>query len=105
MIVYECDNLIYEPDRVRARLFLCRPNESAVVLYLLAIVFPPAAIMMRGRIFQAWLSAALWAIALVSILVGIGIYAGPLCIGHGLFVVYWYGKDDRAQRESGEQNP
>lgn len=50
---------------------------------------------MRGRIFQAWFSAALWAIALVSILVDVGIYATPLCIGHGLFVVYYYKEDHR----------
>jgi hypothetical protein len=50
---------------------------------------------MRGRVFQAWLSAALWAIALVSILVDVGVYALPLCIAHGLFVVYWYKEDHR----------
>ena len=52
---------------------------------------------MRGRIFQAWLNAVLWAIAIVSILVGIGVYAGPLAVAHALFAVYWY--DDKRETE------
>ncbi len=58
---------------------------------------------MRGRIFQALFSAALWAIALVSLLVDVGIYAVPLCIGHGLFVVYYYKEDHRQKQELGGQ--
>jgi hypothetical protein len=73
------------------------------LLYFLAFVFPPAAIVMRGRIFQALFSAALWAIALVSLLVDVGIYAVPLCIGHGLFVVYYYKEDHRQKQELGGQ--
>ncbi len=73
------------------------------MLYFLAFVFPPAAIVMRGRIFQALFSAALWAIALVSLLVDVGIYAVPLCIGHGLFVVYYYKEDHRQKQELGGQ--
>jgi hypothetical protein len=53
---------------------------------------------MRGRIFQAWLNAALWAIAIVSVLVGIGVYAGPLSVAHALFAVYWY--DERRKADS-----
>ena len=67
-----------------------------IVLYLLAIILPPAAVLMCGRIFQAWFSAVLWALAIVSILVGIGLWAGPLALVHALFVVYWYkGRTDR----------
>ena len=73
------------------------------MLYFLAVVFPPAAILMRGRVFLAWFSATLWAIALVSILVDVGIYAVPLCIGHGLFVVYYYKEDHRQKQEPGGQ--
>ena len=73
------------------------------MLYFLAFVLPPAAIVMRGRIFQALFSAALWAIALVSLLVDVGIYAVPLCIGHGLFVVYYYKEDHRQKQELGGQ--
>ena len=83
---------------------LFRYNEGADLLYLLAIILPPAAILMRGRIFQAWFSAVLWAITLVSILVGVGIYAGPLSIVHALFVVYWYKEDHRQSQESPEES-
>ena len=73
-------------------------NSRFLVLYLLAIIFPPGAVLMRGRIFQAWLNAALWAIAIVSVLVGVGVYAGPLSVAHALFAVYWY--DERRKADS-----
>ena len=73
------------------------PNCRFLLLYLLAIIFPPGAVLVRGRIFQAWLNAVLWAIAIVSILVGIGVYAGPLSVAHALFAVYWY--DEKRKTE------
>ena len=75
--------------------------KGASVLYLLAIIFPPGAVLMRGRIFESWFNAVLWALAIVSILVGVGVWAGPLCLAHALFVVYWYDKD---RRKSGDES-
>ena len=34
----------------------------------------------------------------VVVLVGIGVYAGPLCVAHALFAVYWY--DERRKADS-----
>jgi hypothetical protein len=70
------------------------------MLYLIAVLIPPLAILTCGKPFQAFLNGILWIIGIVlSIFVaGVPLWIG--CIIHALGVVHNHYADQRARRRS-----
>jgi len=58
------------------------------MLYLIAIIIPPLALLMSGKPFQAILSLAFWILAWVfSIFLGAGVVMWLILAAHAIFVV------------------
>lgn len=64
------------------------------MMYLVAIVIPPFALIMVGRIFQAIVSAVLWGLSILIFVLSLGFgsfISGPLwiiAVIHAVYLVY-----------------
>ena len=65
--------------------------------YFLALILPPVAILMAGKIFQAVFNAVLFVVGLFFFILGGG-FLCLLCIIHAFFVVHGH-KQDKRQKE------
>ena len=65
--------------------------------YLLALILPPIAILMAGKVFQAAFNLIFYVVGAVFFLLG-----GPvlmlLCIAHAFFVVHGHKQDKRTDK-------
>jgi hypothetical protein len=66
------------------------------MLYLLALILPPLAILLSGKIFQAIFNAVFFVIGLLFFLLGGGLLS-LLCIIHAFFVVHGNKQDKRTK--------
>ena len=58
------------------------------MLYLLALLIPPLALLLAGKPFQATISAILWIVAwILTIFAGAGFVVWLILAAHALFVV------------------
>jgi len=57
------------------------------MMYLLAILIPPLALLLSGKPFQAILSAVVWILAWVLTIVGAGFIMWLILAAHAVFVV------------------
>ena len=65
--------------------------------YFLALILPPVAILMAGKLFQAVFNGILFVVGLIFFLFGGG-FLSLLCIIHAFFVVHGH-KQDKRQKE------
>jgi hypothetical protein len=68
------------------------------MLYLVAVLVPPLAVLLCGKPFQAIVNGVIWLIGLVAALVAVGIPVILVCIVHAIGVVHNYYADQRARR-------
>jgi len=67
------------------------------MIYFLAIVLPPVALLIEGKIFQAIINAVFWILGLVLFLLGGFILLGITMI-HAVIVVHGSRSDARTQK-------
>ena len=71
------------------------------MLYLVAIVLPPVAILMTGAWFQAIINLILFVVSIVLALMTFGTL-WMICVGWALFVVYRHYDEQRLRRVADE---
>jgi hypothetical protein len=67
------------------------------MLYLVALIVPPLAVLLCGKPFQAFINFLIFSTLLVFALLTLPI-ALPICVIHALFVVHNYYADQRNER-------
>ena len=67
------------------------------MIYLVAILLPPLALLFKGKIFQAIINGILWVIGLVFLLLG-GVVLWGLCVIWAIIVVKGVNDDERTQK-------
>jgi len=67
------------------------------MIYLLAIIVPPLALLIKGKVFQAIFNAVLWIIGIVFVIMGGWILWGITVI-HAVIVVHGAQSDARTQK-------
>jgi len=67
------------------------------MMYILAVLLPPLALLLTGKIFQAIFNAALFIVGLVFLILG-GWLLWLLCVLHAVFVVHGDRADRRTQK-------
>jgi hypothetical protein len=68
------------------------------MLYLIAVLVPPLAILLCGKPFQAAINGILWLVGLAAVLLVAGFPVILVCIVHAVGVVHNYYADQRARR-------
>jgi len=69
------------------------------MLYLVAVIFSPLAVLLAGKPFQAILNGVLWLLGVVlTLLFGLGLMLLLVSTLHALFVVHNHYADRRMQR-------
>jgi hypothetical protein len=68
------------------------------MLYLVAVLVPPLAVLLCGKPFQAFINGVLWLLGLAAALVAVGLPVILVCIVHAIGVVHNYYADQRARR-------
>ena len=68
------------------------------MLYLVALILSPLAVLLAGKPFQALINGALWLLAWPLLMVGVGFGVFVVCTIHALFVVHNHYADARTQR-------
>lgn len=67
------------------------------MIYLVAILIPPLALLYKGKIFQAIFNAVFWLVGLVFLLVG-GVILWGLTVVWAIVVVKGANDDERTQK-------
>lgn len=67
------------------------------MIYLIAIVIPPLALLMEGKIFQAIINALFWILGIIFVLFG-GFILWAITIVHAIIVVHGARSDARTQK-------
>lgn len=67
------------------------------MIYLLAIIVPPLALLIKGKVFQAIFNAVLWIIGIIFVIMGGWILWGITVI-HAVIVVHGAQSDARTQK-------
>jgi hypothetical protein len=68
------------------------------MLYLIAVLIPPLAVLLCGKPFQAMVNGLFWVVGLLAAVVAVGFPVIVVCIVHAIGVVHNYYADQRAQR-------
>ena len=68
------------------------------MLYLIAVLFPPLAVFLCGKPFQAMINGLWWVIGVLAAFVAVGFPVILVCIVHAIGVVHNYYADQRARR-------
>jgi uncharacterized membrane protein YqaE (UPF0057 family) len=68
------------------------------MLYLVALILPPLAVLLCGKPFQALINLAIGVLGFVLLVAGVGFFVLPISLIHALFVVHNYYADQRNQR-------
>ncbi len=67
------------------------------MIYLLAILIPPLALLIEGKIFQAIINAVFWILGIVFVIMG-GFILWAITIIHAIIVVHGSRSDARTQK-------
>ncbi|WP_138379590.1 YqaE/Pmp3 family membrane protein [Luteithermobacter gelatinilyticus] len=67
------------------------------MIYVLAFLIPPLALLFQGKIFQAIFNALIWGVGLFFVLLG-GWILWAIAVGHAIFVVHGARADARTQK-------
>jgi len=68
------------------------------MLYLVALIVPPLAVLLCGKPFQAVVNLGIAIVSFVLLVVGVGLLGIPVCVIHALFVVHNFYADQRNER-------
>jgi hypothetical protein len=68
------------------------------MLYLVAVLFPPLAVLLCGKPFQAIVNGLLWLTGIVAAMLAVGFPVILACIVHAVGVVHNHYADQRARR-------
>lgn len=67
------------------------------MIYLIAILLPPLALLFKGKIFQAIFNGLFWVVGLVFLLLG-GVILWGICVIWAIVVVKGVNDDERTQK-------
>ncbi|MBL4801700.1 MAG: hypothetical protein JKY45_07375 [Emcibacter sp.] len=67
------------------------------MIYIVAIIIPPLALLIQGKIFQALINAVFWLLGIIFVLFG-GFIVWAISIVHAVIVVYGAQSDARTQK-------
>ena len=67
------------------------------MIYFLAIIIPPLALLIEGKIFQAIINAVFWIVGIIFVLFG-GFILWAITIVHAAIVVHGSRSDARTQK-------
>ena len=67
------------------------------MIYILAIIIPPLALLIEGKIFQAIINAVFWIVGIIFVLFG-GFILWAITIVHAVIVVHGSRSDARTQK-------
>jgi len=67
------------------------------VIYLVAILIPPLALLIEGKIFQAIFNAIFWILGIIFVILG-GFILWGITILHAIIVVHGARSDARTQK-------
>ncbi|MCF8474933.1 MAG: hypothetical protein K9G26_09570 [Emcibacter sp.] len=67
------------------------------MIYLLAVIVPPLALLIQGKIFQAVFNAVLWILGLVFVIIG-GWILWAITVLHAIIVVHGARADANTQK-------
>ncbi len=67
------------------------------MIYILAVIIPPLALLMQGKIFQAIINAVFWILGLIFLLIG-GFILWGITVLHAIIVINSARSDANTQK-------
>lgn len=67
------------------------------MIYIVAFLIPPLALLFKGKIFQAIINAVLWVVGLIFLVLG-GFILWGICVVWAIIVVKGANDDERTQQ-------
>ena len=67
------------------------------MIYLIAILLPPLALLFKGKIFQAIFNGIFWVLGLIFLVLG-GVVLWAICVIWAIVVVKGVNDDERTQK-------